>query len=171
MSGEYRDELAAAHSRIAELEEKVRALDEEAHPATRPLDGRFPELEAEVTRLRKAADPGKNAKQRTTLSIISAIFPLVGMVLTFLKLPVAATCCSVVFIGFVVAGFRLTANLKRDTRLLKEAESKLGDARRIAELEQKLAGTQVRVAPAPEPEAAGDEADVAEQISPKASRV
>lgn len=151
---EYRDELAAAHSRIAELEEKVRSLEEEKNPGARPADGRFPELEAEVARLREAANPTKNAKTRTTLSIISAFFPLVGMVLTFLKQPVLATCCSVVFIGFVIAGFRLTSTLKRDTRLLKEAESKLGDARRIAELEQKLRespAAPVRVAPYEDP--------------------
>jgi hypothetical protein len=140
---EYRDELAAAHARIAELEEKLRVLEEEARPASRPHDGRFPELEAAVTRLRAAADPTKNARKRTNLSIASAVFPLLGMVLTFLKLPILATCCSVIFMAFIAAGFHLTSKLKKDTRLLHEAEAKLGDARKIAELEAKL--TQVRV--------------------------
>lgn len=144
MSGEYRDELGAAHARIEELEQKVRVLEEDANPATRPRDGKFPELEAEVARLRKEADPQANARRRTQLSVVGAAFPLLGMVFTFLKLPLVAASCSVVFVGLVIAGIVLATRLTTKSRELKEAESKLSDARRIAELESKLA--KVRVA-------------------------
>jgi hypothetical protein len=146
MSGEYRDELAAAHSRIAELEEKVRVLEEEARPSAGAFDGRFPELEREVTLLRQAADPARNARRRTQLSLTGAVFPFAGGILSYFHQPVFATVCSVLFLATIVWNLSLVRSLKVSTARLAAAEKKLADARRIAELEGKLADVQTRVA-------------------------
>lgn len=157
MSGEYRDELAAAHARIAELEEKVRVLAEEVNAAPRPLEGHFPELEAEVVRLRKVAEPAASARRRERLTILGALLPLVGMLLMAFHYPVAATVCSVLFmLTIFMSTVVLTNRQKTNMRRLKDAEAKLLDARRIAELEAALAGTKLRVAP-PEAEAVEEE--------------
>ncbi|MBX3233100.1 MAG: hypothetical protein KIT84_13100 [Labilithrix sp.] len=156
MSGEYRDDLSAAHARIAELEEKVRALQEEAAPKPLTPDGRFPELEEKVALLRRRAHEGNHARRRTILSLVGAIFPLLGMMFSFLHLPLVAAVCSVVFITFIVLNLSLAHTFKTAKKELAEAEAKLANALRIADLESRLAAKNVRVAAADEPLATAD---------------
>lgn len=142
---EYRDELAAAHARIAELEEKVHSLEDAARAEAEVWTGKFPELEAEVARRRERADPKKTEKKRATVAWVSAVFPLIGMTFTFLHLPLFATMCSGVFIALLVYNWIfLTRRMKENAAHLQDAEAKLHDAQRIAELETKLAA-KVRV--------------------------
>lgn len=157
MSGEYRDELAAAHARIAELEDKLRAATEE--PAGKPRsEGRFPELEARVAELRKATDEVAYNRRRTALSILGSVFPLGAGLFSYAYLPVPAAVCSIVFIMFIAYNAFLARRLKTAKKELVEAEAKLGGALRIADLEEQLAARKVRVAPEPEEES-GDERD------------
>jgi hypothetical protein len=170
MSGEYRDDLSAAHARIAELEEKVRALEEEAGKPAVVADGRFPELEAEVARLRGPADPLKNAQLRTRLTWISIVFPLLGMTFSFLHLPIFATFMSSLFLIAIVTNQVIARRLPTAKARLNAAEAKLTDARRIAELEQKLAETRVRIAAPAPPIQQEEEVSDAEAEEPRRAR-
>lgn len=153
---EYRDDLTAAHARIAELEDKVRVLEEEARGAPTVMEGRFPELEGEIARLGVLTDPVRNAQVRTRLSWIGAAFPLLGMVLTFLHQPVAATAVSLMFTVLLAYNFQLGRTLKARQRELAALEAKLADKRRIAELEGRLGAPDAEKVRVAAPEVSGE---------------
>ena len=172
MGADYRDDLTAAHARIAELEETVRALEAEALERPDPSAAvRFPELEAAVERARVPADAQRSARRLATLQLTSTAIPIAGLIFSLLHLPLLATCMSLIFIAAVVAGFVMRARLKPAQLRLAETEQRLADARRVYLLEQKLAAaTEVRIRVEGETVADGVPSE-AEEIGPRSDGV
>lgn len=163
MADGYRDPLAAAHARIAELEEKIATLETERASTQFSAQGRFPELETKVAALKLRTDDTLAAQRRVWLTRIGILFPLLSAVFSFLHLPIYATVASVVFIGMMLFNLRNQAVLKSDRKLLAEAQKELADAHRIAELESKLAEKEERARVAPEAEPLSDDEPAASE--------
>lgn len=141
---DYRDELTAAHSRIAELEDKVAALEEGASRETAlamqhgVAEARFQELEADVERRRKDADPARAASLRLKFSVAGIVLALTGAGFSMAHLPLGSIFASGLFIFCILAGFLATAKLPENKRALLEAERRLADARSLARLEAQV---------------------------------
>jgi hypothetical protein len=155
--GSYRDELAAAHGRIADLEEKVSALEAELAGRGRGAPDGLEALEEEVAVRRKATAPTPRGYRRAAGGVIALIFALWGG--GFLSQPRASgrlgtmvMVCAVLFV-IAVAIWRTVQRGERITArwALRAAESRLAAARaaarragpRIDDSEAARAGPQV----------------------------
>jgi hypothetical protein len=140
MRDEYRGELAAAHDRIAQLEEKVAALETELRGGSQDDDAiarrrNVARLEAEVDVLRKRAVPDRR-KAWAALTVPVLVLAIIQLERSdhasplWLLLPTAMTVFTIAFMVIERRGARSLAR-----RALQDAERRLAEARSVRRID------------------------------------
>jgi hypothetical protein len=145
--GNYRDELAAAHARIAELEEKLAEVTRSSEEAAAPC---LAELEAE--RARAIAEAKANSPSRSTLwtGVVGIVVAIaIGMGLgAFTRIPwtdVPFVCAFFAFIPALVVVVAWTGPRALLKQRLAKIDEKIADTKCTAAIAL-AASSRVRVA-------------------------
>lgn len=131
MQGDYRDDLAAAHARIAELEEKIGALEAELSKKSMPPDPEIQELEVAVALRRAAADPKRTAGLQAFLRTVGVALSAGLLFLAAKGAMPPAVIAAIILFAVLLAQSILRRRLPKARRALADAERRLAEARRV----------------------------------------
>lgn len=150
--GQYRDDLTAAHGRIAELEEKVAALESELARGREAVPAALARLETEVEARRTAVNEKWNAgrffRAGGTLFSVAYVVSAVAGLLASPRVG-AALGAAVFLLGCVVLWIANRGKRRLARQAIRTAEAKLARARATE-------GAQYRVRVVPPADVGGE---------------